>query len=396
MEDIFAGKKMEKIISAIEDILQTKVNTKKKSLLFLDEIQAVKSAMGSLRYFFEDCADLPVVAAGSLLEFLLNDHDYAMPVGRIAFLHMGPMTFSEFLIAKGEDYFLNKISTLTNPDQITENFHQRGLQLLREFMFIGGMPEAQKINLESGVEATSVVHSQLLETYKADFVKYAKKTHLQKIQKVFRYVYLHPCQKIKWANISRDDLSRDLKLNLKFLEEAKIVGLVKHSNCSGIPLEASEVEEVFKVIVLDVGLMNHALALNWNSFKNFQENELLIEGSIAEQFIGQHLYHQRPYHESPRLNYWLREGKAANAEVDFVLENESFLIAIEVKAGAAGKIRSLHQWHSDIKYKKKRAVRFNLSRGAREQVSYRFEEKLLEYELLTLPLYAVEWWKNFL
>lgn len=258
------------------------------------------------------------------------------------------------------------------------------------------MPEAIQHSIDLSIEAASPIHSQILQTYQADFVKYAKKSHLQKIQKVFRYIFLHSCQKVKWTNISRDDLSRDLKLNLKLLEEAKVVSFVKHSNCSGIPLEASEVDEVFKNLVLDVGLMNHAQSLKWSSFANSQENEILTEGVIAEQFVGQHLLFQKPFYEPPHLNYWLREGKSSNAEVDYVVEEDSSLVAIEVKAGAAGKIRSLHQWHHDIKYKKKKAVRFNLSKGARENVSHKTENTSIDYVLVTLPLYLIEWWRNFI
>lgn len=396
LEAIFNSKKPTKILTALEDILEEKISSKKKMVLFLDEIQAVPSALASLRYFYEDFPSMAVIGAGSLLEFLLNDHEYSMPVGRIEFLHMGPMNFDEFLMAKNEVYFLERISKLKKTEDLTKEIHQKGIDLLREFMYIGGMPEAIKQAVSNSIEEVASIHSQILQTYQDDFIKYAKKSHLQKIQNVFRYVFLNPCKKIKFTNISKEDLTRDLKLNLELLEEAKVVSFVKHSNCSGLPLEASENENIYKTLVLDVGLMNYAQGLSWKVFKNYHENEIITEGVIAEQFVGQHLLFQKPFYEKPRLNYWLREGQSHNAEVDFIVENDSYLIAIEVKSGAAGKIRSLHQWQKDIHYKKKKSVRFNLSQGMNERISYKDKDQILEYNLTTLPLYLIGLWRNFL
>lgn len=381
-----------KIIDAIEDILNLQLKKSKRKLLFLDEIQATPAALPCLRYFYEEIADLPVIAAGSLLEFILNDHNYTMPVGRIEFLHMGPMNFREFLMAKKETFFLEKLSKIkfNHLGEISDAFHRKGLDLVREFLFIGGMPEAVKTFIEHGIDSAAPIHAQILQTYQTDFVKYAKKTHLDRIQKVFRYVFINPCQKIKYSNISKDDLARDLKFNLQLLAQAKVIDKVLHSNCSGLPLEASEDESIFKILTLDVGLMNHLHGLTWKSFKTYNEEEIITEGLIAEQFVGQHLLYRNQPYLVPKLNYWLREGKEKNAEIDYVVERENSIIAIEVKAGAAGKIRSLHQWMNDIAYKKKMAVRFNLSKGTTETVVYQMEKRKLEYSLLTLPLYLVQ------
>lgn len=392
LNDLFALNNPTKIIDAIEDILNLHLSKSKKKLLFLDEIQATPAALPCLRYFYEEIPELPVIAAGSLLEFMLNDHNYSMPVGRIEFLHMGPMNFKEFLIAKKETYFLEKLSKISfnQLDKISDDFHKKGLELIREFLFIGGMPEAVANYIENGIDSVASIHAQILQTYQTDFVKYAKKSHLDKIQKVFRYSFLNPCKKIKYSNISKDDLARDLKFNLHLLAQAKVIAKVLHSNCSGLPLEVSEDESIFKILALDVGMMNHLHGLTWKNFKKFNEQEIITEGLIAEQFVGQHLLYRNPSYIEPRLNYWLREGKEKNAEIDFVIEKENYILAIEVKAGAAGKIRSLHQWMNDIQYKKKKAIRFNLSKGTTEKVSYQMDNGNLEYSLLTLPLYLIQ------
>lgn len=394
LNDVFQKNNPTLAILAIEDILNKKIlqnkNHNHNALLFLDEIQGSPAAIACLRYFYEELPTLPVVSAGSLLEFTLDDHEYSMPVGRVEFMYLGPMTFYEFLKARDENYILDKLQSITHVDQITEGFHEKCISLLKEYFFIGGMPEAVKTCIESGIEIVPQIHAQIIEAYQNDFVKYARKSHLLKIQKVFRHLYLNPCSKIKYSNISSEDTARDLKYNLELLFKAKIATPVFHSTCSGIPLEATKSELIFKSLVLDVGLMNHFQKASWSSIKSMSEENLLTDGKIAEQFIGQHLMTLAPCYEPPSLYYWLREGKKSNAEVDYILERTPFLCAIEVRAGVAGKIRSLHQWVKDAAHKKKKCLRFNLSKGGEENVRYRFDDQLLEYPLLTLPVYLVE------
>jgi predicted AAA+ superfamily ATPase len=392
LNEIFQTNDIKLILSNIEDISKKKIT--KKSLLFLDEIQANPYAIQALRYFFEEEKGLAVVAAGSLLEFTLNDHSYSMPVGRIEFLHMGPMTFSEFLLAKNEKFILNRLSKIKNLDEISDSLHNQCVELLREFYFVGGMPEAILTSIGEDFERVANVQENILSTYQNDFVKYAKKSALVTIQKVFKYIYLHPCRKIKYSNISPDHTSRELHDQLDLLFMAKVAFPVKHSSCDGIPLAASESDKIFKTLVLDIGLMNSLHGLSWSHLKN---NDLLLtEGNMAEQFIGQHLLYASPSFKEPQLHYWLREGKSHNAEIDYVVTNNSSLVGIEVKSGAAGKIRSLHQWVHDAKAAKKKCIRFNLSKGSVEKINYQLEDKVLKYDLLTLPLYLVEYWKNFI
>lgn len=398
LTSVFESNKPERVIEAIADLLKIPILGKDTSrvLLFIDEIQAIPAAIPCLRYFYEDYPKLPLISAGSLLEFTLNDHEYSMPVGRVEFLYLGPMSFREFLLARKEDYLLERLDSLNNIAEITDIFHQQCLEQLKAYFFVGGMPEAVKVACEEGIEQVPPIHEQIIETYQSDFVKYAKKSHLIKIQKVFRYLYLNPCKKIKYSKIAPEETTRDLKFNLDLLFKAKIATPVYHSQCSGIPLESTVDESIFKILLLDVGLMNHVQKASWLAIKNFSEEELLTEGSIAEQFIGQELLALNPAYQNPSLNYWLREGKTSNAEVDYIIERSPNLIAIEVKAGAAGKIRSLHQWMKDIQYKKKKAIRFNLSKGSREFVTYKFEEGHIDYDLLTLPLYLVPYFECYL
>ncbi|OFZ46018.1 MAG: hypothetical protein A2381_00470 [Bdellovibrionales bacterium RIFOXYB1_FULL_37_110] len=387
LNEIFKKLNPKLAVDNIEDILQKKISPFDNILLFLDEIQSTPSAIPLLRYFYEEMPNLSIIAAGSLLEFTLNDHEYAMPVGRIDFMFLGPMDFEEFLWAKNEKYFVNKIAKINSPEQITLEFHKKGLELLKEYLFIGGMPEAVFVSTQKSIEQVSRIHAQIMQTYQADFVKYAKKNHLVKIQHVFKYLFTNPCIKIKYSNISKDDQARDIKKHINLLEMARVISKIHHTKCNGFPLNASEDENVFKVILLDIGLMNSMSEISWKTFSKLSDHEIITFGKIAEQFIGQQLLSFWPNYKQPRLNYWLREGKSNNAEVDYVLEYDGTLIALEVKAGAAGKIRSLNQLMQDVPIKNKKAIRFNTSKGELENTIY---------PLITLPLYTVNWLKNFL
>jgi len=143
------------------------------TILFLDEIQAVPEAIPALRYFYEEMPELPLVAAGSLLEFVLSDHSFPMPVGRVEYLHMGPMTFTEFLDAVGEAKLASIIRSFEVGNSIDLFVHNRLLGLMRSYFFVGGMPEAVKVYAHSGkFKDVSEVHNSIIETYREDFPKY--------------------------------------------------------------------------------------------------------------------------------------------------------------------------------------------------------------------------------
>ena len=146
-----------------------------QALLFLDEIQAVPEAIPALRYFYEDMPALPVIGAGSLLEFVLAEHQFSMPVGRVQYLHMGPMTFSEFLAALGETKRHEIVTQYQFGDDIADVTHKRLLELLRSYYFVGGMPEAVAAFAETrSYHPVSEIHNTIIETYREDFPKYSK------------------------------------------------------------------------------------------------------------------------------------------------------------------------------------------------------------------------------
>ena len=370
-----------------------------RSILFLDEIQAAPAALPMLRYFREDMPELPVIAAGSLMEFLLSSHSFSMPVGRIEYLNMGPMTFTEFLAGIGESSIAAEISGFEFDTGGAEGgwphplIHKRLLELLKLFLFIGGMPEAVRIYAETqNLSAVNSVHNSIIETYRDDFPKYAARRDLARMLGVFNFAAMRAGRKVKYSNIFPDQQSATLRRDIDILAMARVIAKVTHSHCSGLPLQANLKENVFKLIFLDVGLMNAVCGLNWATISGRSSETLVNEGAIAEQFIGQHLADliaQRPNRE---LTYWLREGRSNNAEVDYVAEFGGRIVPIEVKAGRTGTLKSLHQFAAEMRTGL--AVRFHGAEPSLQTIEGRAVTSAggvpVRYQLLSLPLYLVE------
>ena len=389
---IFSGKNPEQILQQIE-FLPNISAIADDTLLFLDEIQAVPEAIPALRYFYEDMPDFPVVSAGSLLEFALADHTFSMPVGRIQYLHMGPMTFCEFLLAMGEEQLYDFIGQYETGRKIGEIIHQRLLQLLRSYYFVGGMPEAVAVFADShSYKAVSEVHGSIIETYRDDFPKYAGTRNLNRMLNVFNFAAGNVGVKIKYSNISSQDQSVTIKKDIELLAMARVIGKVIHSNCSGMPLQADIKNRVYKLLFLDIGLMNAICGLDWRNLSQMDEKKLINQGAIAEQFVGQHLQAMLADKPNRELNYWLREGSSSNAELDFVVGLSGNIVPIEVKSGATGTLKSLHQFMGTKQAPF--AVRFDSNLPTVQQVdtviSVNKKRHNLKYQLLSLPLYLVE------
>ncbi|MBC8185377.1 ATP-binding protein [candidate division KSB1 bacterium] len=390
LDNIFKTLNIQNIIREIEG-LTGKNSTAANSLLFLDEIQATPRALQSLRYFYEESPQLPIIAAGSLLEFVLSKHNFSMPVGRIEYLHLGPMTFEEFLIEQDTkllDYIYN--FDITTP--IPQTVHLRLLEKQREFLFVGGMPEAilRYIQTNRLNEAINV-HQSIVETYKDDFSKYVRQNHLTRLHRVFNYVPSAVGEKVKYSNISRDEKARELKTSVDLLTKAGLITPVYHSGCSGIPLNAQADLSKFKLLFLDVGLMNRVCGLDWLAINSMDERKLVNEGSIAEQFVGQHLLYLDNGQEAPKLFYWLREQKTSNAEVDYVISRGNIILPVEVKAGKSGSLKSVFQFVNDKKTQI--AIRFDLNLPSTQNINHRIQQNKksenVTVTLISLPLYMV-------
>ncbi len=392
LTDIFSVKNPELIIQHIEFMPKMgKINN--DTLLFFDEIQAVPEAIAALRYFYEEKPELPVIGAGSLLEFTLADHSFSMPVGRIQYLHMGPMTFSEFLLAIEEEQLYDLINGYKMGHKISEVAHQRLLALLRSYYYIGGMPEAVAVFAETrSYKQVSEVHNSIIDTYRDDFPKYTGSRNLNRMLNVFNFAARNVGIKIKYSHISKHDQSVTIKKDIELLAMARVVSKVIHSHCSGLPLQADIEEKVYKLLFLDVGLMNAICGLDWRNLTQIDDIKLVNQGAVAEQFIGQHLQAMIADKPNRELNYWLREGKATNAELDFVVAIGGEIVPIEVKSGATGSLKSLHQFMGSKKAPL--AIRFDTQHPTIQHIktviTLNKKQQQVHYPLLSLPLYLVE------
>ncbi len=389
LDDVFKTLDADNALREIEALSGIPISTP-DAILFLDEIQSTPHALQMLRYFFEEKKELPVIAAGSLLEFTLAEHSFPMPVGRIEYMHLGPLTFNEFLMAV--DHALTRyIDNFSMTTQLPMAAHEKLKKLQREYVLIGGMPEAVQEWCDTGsARHVADIHRSITETYQDDFSKYAQNRQLALMQRIFRTIPRLVGQKIKYSNISREHPSKQVKGAIELLSKAKICHRVYHSHCSGLPLNADIKEAVFKLLFMDVGMMNYICGNDWTFLQSFPDHELVNEGAIAEQFIGQHLLSvQRP---SPTLNYWVRQAKTSNAEVDYVVSRGPLIVPVEVKSGKSGSLKSLQQFVTQKNISL--AIRFDMNPPGVQDISHRINTakgvESADYKLLSLPLYLVE------
>ena len=316
-----------------------------KTLLFIDEIQVAPELLAKLRYFYEKLPELHLIAAGSLLDFTLEQHDYSMPVGRIEYLHLGPMTFFEFLLATDQEKSYEYLLNYKIEDDIPEILHNKFINLVTDYMVVGGMPESINLYADSkSFRECDMAKQTILATYKDDFSKYGKKVDLQTLLTVFNTLPRVVGKKLKYVNISRDIRSAELQKALHLLTLARVCYPVRHSACNGIPLGAEVKPRIIKPLFLDLGLLLTACGLTMTDIVEADDLMLVNSGQVCEQFVGQHLLYRQELYIEPELYYWLREKAASNAEIDYVISRRQKIIPVEVKAGKTGALRSLHQF----------------------------------------------------
>ncbi len=389
LNEVFQSLDINRIINELEAI--TGSNLKHKgSILFLDEIQATPHALQALRYFYEETPDICIIAAGSLLEFTLSDHSFPMPVGRIEYYHLGPMTFKEFLGEIRPD-LLKYIAAYNFPDKIPDAAHKQLNENLRVYFFTGGMPEAVLAYKETGsVTDVTDVHRSISDTYLDDFSKYGRHIDLILMQQVFRYIPRTLGTKIKYSNVAREKKSRDVKRIIDLLVNARVCHKVYHSHSDGVPLFARINENIYKLIFMDIGIVNHICGNDFRTIQSLLTHKVINEGGLAEQFIGQHLILLK--NEAPTLFYWVRQGKSSNAEVDYVISNHNKVYPVEVKSGKSGSLKSLQQFV--LAENNSIAIRFDLNPPSIQDVSHiapvSGENRHAEYKLISLPLYMAE------
>jgi len=332
-----------RIKSELEILLNERISSE-NDLLFIDEIQECPKAILALRYFYEQMPTLHIIAAGSLLEFALSDISF--PVGRVQLLAMYPMNFYEFLLAVNKNIAAEEI--IKTPSQLPESVHNLLIDELRNYFYIGGMPQCVLRYTQTGsITEVSALQSDLLNTFRQDFAKYAAHSDKRCINSVLNNVSQKIGQQIKYSNLDDTFSSPTIKKAFELLETARLFTKIRATSASGIPLQSNASEKVFKTIFLDIGLLVNISGIQISN--EFKKSKLLamFKGALAEQFVGQEIIAAG----NENLFYWARQAKSSNAEVDYLIEKQNKVVPVEVKSGAAGSLKSLHlllQTHTNI------------------------------------------------
>lgn len=330
----------DRLILSLSLLLKTQI-IPGETLLFLDEIQEAPRAILALRYFYEEMPNLHVIAAGSLLEFAIAK--VGVPVGRISMLYMYPLSFLEYLVATGERLIAKEILNHPAGMPMEEVIHSKILDLLGEFLSIGGMPEAVERWIQTRDPASSLnVLQQIAAAYRQDFEKYARKTQVKYLEQLFRQIPHLVGKEFSYQEIHGEYRKRELAPALELLERANIIHSVRHCSGQGIPIGAEVDYDTFKVIYLDIGLCQALLGSDisiWflNPLEGFENR-----GDIAEGFIGQELICYANPKSKAELHFWKRKSKSSSAEVDYLIQRGECIVPIEVKSGHGNTLRSLH------------------------------------------------------
>jgi len=322
------------IIETIEVLKGEKIK-EGSTLVFFDEIQNTPKAIMALRYFYEEMPDLHIIAAGSLIEFALSTISF--PVGRIQYLKMHPLTFSEFLVALKQDNLADIINN--KPKALHELIHDKLLNYLKKYFFIGGMPEAVKTFIKlNSIKEVFDVHNELIYSFRYDFSKYGVYTNKEALDEVFYSIPKNIGNQIKYSKLSHSFTTPTIKKIFNLFQKAEIIKKIPSVSNLGIPLKSHISEKKFKALFLDIGLWQNTSGISIaNEYKNTDLMNL-YQGNLAEQYIGQELY--KLFDEN--LLYWVRDKKGSSSEVDYLINENNCNYPIEVKSGKSGSLKSLH------------------------------------------------------
>lgn len=387
LESLFSSNIPREILANIETF-SGKIIKPQSTILFLDEIQAAPKLLAKLRWFAEDMPELPVIAAGSLLDFALADHKFSMPVGRISYMYLEPLSFEEFLDGLNHHNLRKFLQTYDLSKEIPATIHNQLTTALKEYLVVGGMPAAVSAwTAQKNLAAINQIHFDLLATYREDFTKYRGRLSIERLEEILTSVPRQLGNKFVYSHANSEARTPPLKQALGLLIKAQICHQIFSTSANGLPLNAEIKEKFFKVILLDSGLVNATLGLSLHQLNSVSELTLVNGGGVAEQLVGQQLRILFPPYVPPSLHYWQRMKKSANAEIDYVIQYKNQVIPIEVKAGSTGALKSLHQFMHDKE--KNLAVRINSDYPTICPVQIKVSGSTVKYTLLSIPFYLL-------
>lgn len=346
-----------------------------ETLVFFDEIQSCTSAISSLRFFYEKYPELHLIAAGSLLEFALKEIQ-SFGVGRVRSLFMYPFSLDEFLLSCGEELLIEAKNNASEKNPLSEPVHEKLINLLRQYLVIGGMPEVvANYSINKDIRDCQICLDDLIISLKSDFTKYKKRVPSLRVSEVFESISNQMGGKFIYKKAATEANTKQIKEALDLLIMSGLVIPVTHSSANGIPLGAESDIKKRKMLIFDTGVFQRILGLDISSVLLENDFNLINKGAIAELFVGLEIIKSLSNYQQQELYYWQRETASSNAEVDYLIQKNQDIIPIEVKSSKKGSMRSIYSFLNEKK--RNTGVRFSLE-------NYSSYEKILVY-----PLYAV-------
>ena len=360
----------DRLIMGLELYAGRKINPD-NTLLIFDEVQEVPRALASLKYFYENAPQYHIVCAGSLLGIALHQGT-SFPVGKVDFLKLYPLSFSEFLMAIGNERFAE---LLKNQDyEMITSFKQTYIDALKHYYFVGGMPEAVQSFAESkDFNEVRAIQKRILAAYEQDFSKHAPNEIVPKIRMLWNSIpsqLARENKKFIYGLVREGGRAREYETAIMWLSDCGLVHKVSRVNAAGIPLNAYEDLKAFKLFIVDVGLLGCMTGLRQRTLLDGDDLFVEFKGALTEQYVCQQLK------TIEDLGVYYYTNDRGSCEIDFVVDTGEQIVPIEVKAETNLRAKSLKTYRE--RFEPELSVRTSMA-------DYKKEDWLLN-----LPLYAIE------
>ena len=371
MADLFsADLDTDRLIMGLELYAGRKINPD-NTLLIFDEVQEVPRALASLKYFYENAPQYHIVCAGSLLGIALHQGT-SFPVGKVDFLKLYPLSFSEFLMATGNERFAELLKK-QDYEMIT-SFKQTYIDALKHYYFVGGMPEAVQSFAESkDFNEVRAIQKRILAAYEQDFSKHAPNEIVPKIRMLWNSIpsqLARENKKFIYGLVREGGRAREYETAIMWLSDCGLVHKVSRVNAAGIPLKAYEDLKAFKLFMVDVGLLGCMTGLRQRTLLDGDDLFVEFKGALTEQYVCQQLK------TIEDLGVYYYTNDRGSCEIDFVVDTGEQIVPIEVKAETNLRAKSLKTYQE--RFEPELSVRTSMA-------DYKKEDWLLN-----LPLYAIE------
>ena len=371
MADLFsADLDTDRLIMGLELYAGRKINPD-NTLLIFDEVQEVPRALASLKYFYENAPQYHIVCAGSLLGIALHQGT-SFPVGKVDFLKLYPLSFSEFLMATGNERFAELLKK-QDYEMIT-SFKQTYIDALKHYYFVGGMPEAVQSFAESkDFNEVRAIQKRILAAYEQDFSKHAPNEIVPKIRMLWNSIpsqLARENKKFIYGLVREGGRAREYETAIMWLSDCGLVHKVSRVNAAGIPLKAYEDLKAFKLFIVDVGLLGCMTGLRQRTLLDGDDLFVEFKGALTEQYVCQQL------NTIEDLGIYYYTNDRGSCEIDFVVDTGEQIVPIEVKAETNLRAKSLKTYRE--RFEPELSVRTSMA-------DYKKEDWLLN-----LPLYAIE------